>query len=127
VALILDTNALSALAEGDESLRGALGGQYELAVPVIVLGEYLFGIQQSRLRVRYEQWLDANLQLFDMLLVGRETARHYAEIRRELKVAGRPIPSNDIWIAALTREHHSPLVSRDLHFEAVGGLRVVTW
>lgn len=127
MALILDTNALSALAEGDESLRGALGGQYELALPVIVLGEYLFGVHQSRLRVRYEQWLDANLPLFDMLIVGRDMARHYAEIRRELKVGGRPIPSNDLWIAALAREHQSPLVSRDLHFEAVRALRLVTW
>jgi tRNA(fMet)-specific endonuclease VapC len=127
VALILDTNALSALADGDEPLLGALGGPYELAVPVIVLGEYLFGIQQSRLRARYEQWLSSNLHLFDLLGVGRETARHYAEIRRELKTSGRPLPSNDLWIAALAREHHSPLVSRDRHFQAVPGLRVVTW
>ena len=127
MALILDTNALSALADGDEALRGTLGGQYDLAVPVIVLGEYLFGIHQSRLRVRYEEWLDVNLPLFDLLGVGRETARHYAEIRRELKSSGRPLPSNDLWIAALAREHHSALVSRDRHFEDVRGLRLVTW
>jgi len=127
VALILDTNALSAFAEGDEGLRGALDGQYELAVPAIVLGEYLFGIHQSRLRARYEQWLSVNLPLLDLLSVGSQTARHYAEIRRELKSSGRPIPSNDLWIAALAREHRLPLVSRDLHFEAVRGLRLVRW
>jgi tRNA(fMet)-specific endonuclease VapC len=54
VALILDTNALSALAEGEDGLRVVLSGQSELAVPAIVLGEYLFGIHQSRLRSRYE-------------------------------------------------------------------------
>ena len=98
-----------------------------MAVPAIVLGEYLFGIHQSRLRIRYEQWLNANLPWFDLLRVGQETARHYAEIRRELKTAGRPIPSNDVWIAALAREHRLPLVSRDRHFQAVDDLRLLTW
>jgi len=60
----------------------------------------------------YEDWLNANLGLFDLLVVGRETARCYAEIRRELKAAGRPVPSNDAWIAALGREHRRPVVSR---------------
>ena len=125
--MILDTNALSAFVDGDEALLGTLGGQYELAVPVIVLGEYLFGIYQSRLRARYEQWLNENLPLLDLLSIGRETARHYAEVRVELKAAGRPIPSNDLWIAALARERRLALVSRDRHFEAVRGLRLVVW
>jgi len=127
VALILDTNALSALVDGDEGLLGALGDEFDLAVPVIVLGEYLFGIHQSQLRARYEQWLNVNLPVFNVLTIGRETAKQYAEIRRELKMAGQPIPSNDLWIAALTREYGSPLVSRDRHFRAVKGLRLATW
>ncbi len=125
--MILDTNALSAFVEGDEGLRGALGDQQVLSVPVIVLGEYLFGIRQSRLRARYQQWLNVNLPVFDLLAVGRETAQHYAEIRHELKALGHPIPSNDLWIAALAREYRLPLVSKDGHFQAVDGLRLLTW
>ena len=125
--MILDTNALSALAEGDGDLLRVVENQPDLAVPVIALGEYYYGIQQSRFRLRYERWLNANLSVLDLLAVGRETAQPYAEIRRELKAAGQPIPSNDLWIAALAREYNLPVVSRDRHFQAVRGLRLVTW
>jgi len=125
--VILDTNALSALAEGDRELLRVVEGQPDLAVPVIALGEYIYGIRQSRFRLRYERWLNANLSVLDLLAVGKNTAQQYAEIRRELKTAGQPIPSNDLWIAALAREYNLPVVSRDRHFQAVRGLRLVTW
>ena len=125
--MILDTNALSAFADGDNTLLPIIADATYLAVPIIALGEYLYGVQQSRYRARYEKWLDANLPLLDLLVVGRETARQYAEVRRELKAAGHPIPSNDVWIAALAREHRLPVVSRDSHFSLVQGLRLLSW
>lgn len=127
MALILDTNALSAFADGDDSLRSALASESDLALPAIVLGEYLFGIRQSRFRTRYETWLNDHLPLFAVLAVGSATAARYAELRAELRTAGSPIPSNDVWIAALAREHRSGLVSRDRHFAAVRGLHVIVW
>lgn len=57
----------------------------------------------------------------------RETAERYSEIRHELKAAGTPIPTNDLWIAALARHHRIPLVTRDGHFRAVRGLRILAW
>ena len=125
--MILDTNALSAFAGGDKELLPIIEGEANLALPVVALGEFLFGIRQSRFRERYEQWLRENLPLFDLLPIGEETARRYADICLELRAAGLPIPSNDVWIAALAREHRSPLVSRDQHFRAVTGLRLLTW
>jgi tRNA(fMet)-specific endonuclease VapC len=127
LALILDTNALSAFVEGDHALLTVIRNRIELDIPVIVLGEYLFGIRQSRLRAKYERWLEANLALFEILMIERATAAHYADIRGELKGAGHPIPSNDLWIAALARQHDRPVISRDRHFQAVPGLRVATW
>jgi len=59
--------------------------------------------------------------------VDRGTADEYAEIRSELKRAGRPIPGNDLWIAALARQHALPLLSRDRHFDLVPGLKRVGW
>ena len=94
---------------------------------MIVLGEYLFGIRQWRNRLQYEQWLDESLPLFRVLVVDEATAYHYADIRLELKRAGLPIPVNDLWIAALTRQHGSIILSRDSHFDSVPGLKRVTW
>ena len=123
--MILDTNALSALADGDQNLLPVIGNEPGLAIPVIVLGEYLYGIYQSRFRVRYQRWLEANLSLVDLLAVGHETARLYTGLRRELKTAGTPIPSNDAWIAALAREHRLPIVTHDVHFQGVRGLHLL--
>ena len=132
MAVILDTNALSAFADGDEKLLRAIGDESELALPTIVLGEYLYGIQQSRLRTSYETWLKANLFLFDLLPVVRETAERYSEIRQELKAAGTPIPTNELWIAAMARHHRMRVVTRDghsraTHFRAISGLHVLGW
>jgi len=127
VALILDTNALSAFADGDEKLLRVVADETELALPVIVLGEYLYGIQQSRLRASYQTWLKANLPYFDLLPIVRQTAESYSEIRHELKTAGTPIPSNDLWIAALARHHRMPLVTRDAHFRVIQRLHVLVW
>jgi predicted nucleic acid-binding protein len=61
------------------------------------------------------------------LSVDRETSGHYAQIRSELKKVGKPIPSNDLWIAALARQHRLPLMSLDGHFDAVQGMKRIGW
>jgi tRNA(fMet)-specific endonuclease VapC len=125
--MILDTNGLSAVADGDPALEPILRKAADLAVPVIVLGEYRYGIQQSRDRRRYEQWLTEYLRNYRILDVDEQTASSYAVLRSELKGAGTPIPSNDAWIAALCRQHSLPLLSRDRHFDSVRGIHRIDW
>jgi tRNA(fMet)-specific endonuclease VapC len=125
--MILDTNGLSALAEGDPRLEPILRKATQIAVPVIVLGEYRYGIQQSRERQRYEHWLVEYLSKFRVLDVEEQTTTSYAAVRGELKRAGTPIPSNDVWIAALCRQHSLPLLSRDRHFDLVPRLHRIDW
>jgi tRNA(fMet)-specific endonuclease VapC len=127
LAVILDTNGLSAVADGGSSLRPILREASEVAVPVIVLGEYIYCIRQSRDRKRYEQWLQESLPNYRVLRVDEETAASYAALRSELKKAGTPIPSNDIWIAALSRQYGLAVLSKDRHFDHVPGLRRVDW
>jgi len=125
--LILDTNGLSALAEGDAELGPILQRTRQLAIPAIVLGEYRFGIRQSRHRPRYERWLSSTIAQCRLLSVDEDTAVEYAEIRHELKKSGRPIPGNDLWIAALARQHALALISRDSHFDWVTGVVRISW
>ena len=120
--MILDTNALSAWADGTATVGAALSAATRLVVPVVVLGEYLFGILQSRHRQRYEQWLAANLPTVELATIGHQTAREYADIRLELKQHATPIPANDAWIAALARQHALPILSNDTHFDRVSGV-----
>ncbi len=125
--MILDTNAMSAVAEGDVALEPIFRKAAQIAVPVIVPGEYRYGISHSRYRLHYERWLAEYLPTFQVLEVNEQTTVFYSAVRTELKRAGTPIPSNDVWIAALCRQHALPLLSRDRHFDAVAGLTRLTW
>ena len=125
--MILDTNALSAAADNDAALVAVLAQAHELAIPVIVLGEYRHGIAQSRNRASYEDWLSGLLNDCVVLDVNEPTTHYYAEITLELKRKGMPIPTNDIWIAALCRQHSLPLLSQDRHFDWVTGNKRVGW
>ena len=125
--LILDTNALSAAAEGHPGVSKILAGAQQLALPVVVIGEYRYGIAQSRHRARYRRWLDGLIIDCRVLDVGEQTTHHYAAINVELRHAGKPIPTNDLWIAALCRQYNLPLLSRDRHFDAVSGIHRLDW
>jgi len=125
--VILDTNGLSALAEGEPGLEPILRRAAQVAIPVIVLGEYRYGISQSRYHIHYEQWLTEYLPSFRILDIDERTTISYIAVRKELRKTGTPLPSNDIWIAALCRQHSLPLVSRDRHFDAVSGIMRLDW
>jgi predicted nucleic acid-binding protein len=125
--LILDTNALSAFADGAAAVGGVLRRQRRVALPVIVLGEYRYGIARARHRRADADWLDAHLPDFEVLAVDDETARSYADVRVALRHAGKPIPANDAWIASLALQHGLPVLSRDEHFDVIPGLRRVAW
>jgi tRNA(fMet)-specific endonuclease VapC len=125
--VILDTNALSAIADNELAAVRIFRNADSIELPVIVLGEYRFGIAHSRRRGEYEKWLKELIAATRMLAIDEETSSHYARVRAELKKAGHPIPSNDIWIAALARQHKLAVMSRDGHFEAVDGIERVGW
>jgi tRNA(fMet)-specific endonuclease VapC len=125
--MILDTNALSALAEGNRDLFRAIRFAPRLSVTLISLGEFRYGIARSRRGDELQAWLDAFLGRAQVLSPTLATLPHYAAIRAELKANGTPIPANDCWIAALVREHRLPFVSRDRHFDAVAGIERVEW
>lgn len=125
--MILDTNAVSAFGDGEPRAVERIRSTQEIAIPVIVLGEFRFGIASSRHRPTYEQWLSDLIATVRVLDIIEETSRVYATIRAELKQAGTPIPANDAWIAALCRQHALPIMSRDGHFDSVSGLQRVDW
>jgi tRNA(fMet)-specific endonuclease VapC len=125
--VILDTNSLSAYADGVSAAVAAVNSATAVELSVISLGEFRFGIAQSRYKMDYERWLRDNLPFYGILDIDQDTAAAYAEIRLELKQAGRPIPVNDLWIAAQCRQYKLPILSRDGHFDAVKGLRRVGW
>lgn len=94
---------------------------------MIVLGEFRYGIAESRHRAAYEAWLEAQLSRFEVLDVTAETTIAYAALRVALRRLGRPIPANDVWIAALALQHRLPVLSRDQHFDVVPRIERRSW
>lgn len=123
---LLDTNAVSALFNQDAVLKKQLGDM-RLLVPSIVVGELYFGAYKSG-RVQHniaqlEKFLDQN----EVLICASETGKYYGQIKQQLKAKGRPIPENDIWIAAIAVQHDLALVTRDAHFNIIDTLTIESW
>lgn len=125
--MILDTNAVFALLLGNARLGELLAESERHHLPVIVLGEYRSGLLRSRHRQSLELLLETLARESIVLHIDETTAETYAEVRDELRRQGRPIPENDLWIAALARQHDQPVVSLDEHFDEVPGLRRLGW
>ncbi len=125
--MILDTNAVSALFAGDPSLGKVLAGVERHHLPVIVIGEYRYGLLGSRHRDHLKGLLETLIRESFVLRVDETTAETYSQVGDDLRQKGRPIPENDIWIAALARQHRQPVVSRDGHFDYVSDLQRIAW
>lgn len=117
----LDTSAYSHFQRGDARVVGLLDRAEWIGVPAIVLGELRAGFQLGRHRDRNEELLGELLAnpVVEELRVDGEVSRHYADIVVELRRAGTPIPTNDIWIAATAARAGAIVLSYDGHFDAV--------
>ena len=116
---LLDTNIIIALFAQEEDVQQRLDQAEQVFLSSIVLGELYYGAEKSTR-------IDENIQridefAFSTALIGcnQETARQYGRIKSILRAKGRPIPENDIWIAAQALQHQLTLVARDDHFQEV--------
>lgn len=125
--MILDTNAVSALFSGDAGLAKLLGTEGRHHLPTIVIGEYRYGLQGSSHRRHLEVLLADLIFESTVLSVDEETANTYSIVRNDLRELGKPIPENDVWIAALAVQHGLPVVTRDSHFGHVPGVTSFSW
>ena len=125
--MILDTNAVSALLAGDQALGRLLEPAPRHHLPVVVIGEYRFGLIRSRYRHQLTGLFDELIRESEVLQVDESTADVYSEVREKLRQKGRPIPENDVWIAALAVQHREAVVSLDRHFDDVPGIRRLGW
>ena len=122
--VLLDSNAYSHLMRGDQQIAEVVRTADEVLLSAIVVGELLYGFRRGS---RFERNA-ADLHSFldnpyvSFVPVGPTTADRYSRIVAALRAKGRPIPTNDAWIAAHAMETGSDLVSADGHFEHVDGI-----
>jgi tRNA(fMet)-specific endonuclease VapC len=119
---LLDTNAVIALFAGEPELVEAIANKTAVFLCVPVLGELRYGALAS---ARVEQnlaRLDGFAKAVAVLPCDNECVVFYSAVKFGLRKKGRPIPENDVWIAAIARQHRLSLISRDAHFQEVDEL-----
>jgi predicted nucleic acid-binding protein len=124
VKVLLDTNAYVEFLGNHAGVAGILHRAERVLFSAVVAGELLHGFRKGR---RYGRNLRALEEFLDdpgvdLVPVTLSTANRYGLIRTQLRSRGKPIPSNDIWIAAQALEHGADLLSFDAHFAEIGGL-----
>ncbi len=124
--LVLDTTAYSALMRGDSNVAFAVRSAEQLFVPATVLGELLYGFRMgsrmSENRQQLQEFLSSPYVSFKS--VDETVCERYALVMQQLRKKGRPIPSNDVWIAAHALAEGADLLTLDSHFQSIEGLSV---
>ena len=124
---LLDTNIIIAIFAKQEAVQQHLVSTTEVFVPSIVIGELYYGANKSaRVKENIER-IDEFAANNTVLVCGTATAKEYGVIKDKLRAKGRPIPENDIWIAAIAIEQNLLLATRDGHFNEVEGLMTEIW
>ena len=119
--LALDTNRYTDLCRGDSQVVETVEAADEISLPFIVVGELRAGFAVGREGPRNEAVLRRFLLKpgVRVLYADEQTTYHYATVYRQLRTQGTPIPTNDMWIAALVLQHSLTLYDRDRHFDVL--------
>ncbi len=124
---LLDTNIIIALFGNDDSVKNRLAQAAEVFISSTVLGELYFGAHKSKQVKKNLSRLEDFASCSAVLPCDIDTASIYGMIKKGLLEKGKPIPENDIWIAAVAYQHGLTVISRDDHFSEVENLKFETW
>jgi tRNA(fMet)-specific endonuclease VapC len=123
--LVLDTNTYRAVMENDARATDLVQNADAVLMPIPVIAELRYGFANGKKGPPNEAVLSRFLDAprVEILTCDDETTRHYATLKLQLKRQGTPIPINDVWIAALTLQHHGTLFTLDSDFAHLGQLQ----
>ena len=125
--VLIDTNIYIEFLRGNKDFINIFNSADMIAFSVVSVGELLAGFKAAKDEQKYLKELDEFLYSPRLFLydIDAETSEFYAKIFNELKASGNPIPTNDIWIAALALQHGIKLLTMDNHFKKVPGLFLI--
>ena len=124
--ILLDSNcAIEVIAK--QPLAESFVAATEVYFPIIAVGELLYGAYNSGRREENTKRVREFVRSVRVLYCNDDTADWYARVRLQLKAIGKPIPMNDMWIAAIALQYGLPVASKDGHFDYVEGIERIEW
>ena len=119
MTIVLDTNRYSAADGGDPPTLAVLQSAHRIHIPFVVLGELRYGFANGGRAAENERRLQQFLSnpRVRPLWADDQTTVEYARLSAYVRKQGTPIPTDDVWIAALAVQHGLPLYTRDRHFD----------
>jgi tRNA(fMet)-specific endonuclease VapC len=124
---LIDTNAIIKLLSRDPSLRWRMGHDFRSFLSIVSVGELYAGAHQSERSAFNLSEVQRICAEIPVLGSDVETAKEYGRVQAMLRKKGRPIPQNDIWIAATAIRYSMTLITLDRHFNWIDGLPVEVW
>jgi len=124
---LLDTNIVIEIFSGNRDIANKVGQREAFFISATVLGELYVGINRVTNRTKHLKKLLDFLTICDVALVDTRTAEIFGEVSAQLYKKGKPIPSNDIWIAATALQYDLVLATKDKHFDEVDKLKIEKW
>jgi tRNA(fMet)-specific endonuclease VapC len=124
---LLDTNIIIAWLQGETAIADKIEKSEEVYIPIIVVGELYYGAAFSshvQKNIKEIKKLTSN---YNVLLIDEEASFHYGNIKTALRKIGKPIPENDIWIAAIALRYELIVVTRDNHFKIIDSISLQNW
>jgi tRNA(fMet)-specific endonuclease VapC len=120
---VLDTSVVIDAFRKNNTVAERLDGLTEVFVPVIVAGELYYGAYKSSDTIQNLHQIERFLQKCKLLYLDNTTALNYGKIKTALRQKGKPVPENDIWIAAVAQQYDLPLFTTDNHFNEIDDLK----
>ena len=124
---LLDTNIVIALFANEVEVKDSLASASEIFISSITVGELCYGAKKSARSTENLERIKDFVASLTVLGCDLETAYRYGEVKNKLRFKGKPLPENDMWIAAIALQYNLTLVTRDAHFQEVENLQTVTW
>jgi tRNA(fMet)-specific endonuclease VapC len=126
-SFLLDTNIVTAWLKGETVVADKIDKAKEIHIPIIVIGELYYGAMYSTKVEKNIGDINKITSNYNVLLINEAITLVYGNIKAALRNKGKPIPENDIWIAAIAKYHQLILVTRDKHFKEIDSLKIRNW
>ncbi len=124
---LLDTNIITAWLKGETAVADKIDKAKEIYIPIIVVGELYYGALYSTQVEKNIRDIKSITNYYNVLNVDEETTIAYGNIKAALRKKGKPIPENDIWIAAIAKRYDLVVVTRDKHFKEIESIKIKNW